>query len=206
MKIYVKSNSNDSLPIDLSLSFEIVFCIDEESIIHEPIASSISMKNGRYYITVPTNDGRIEQEITEEFYTYVESILNQIEQCGFVELDTDKSNRSDSLYFVFCYESEFVETNVEALFSLRVSNHDLPRWRHDESTKDAKKRQEASGKSRYTEYNWTNTKYTDSTEPMIQVIPSYIKYEGHYYDRLDIILDDVKRRLTFLKQKVKPKS
>lgn len=206
MKIYIKSNSGDNPSIDLSLEFEILFCINEGYNAAEPIASSISMKNGRYYITVPTKDKRIEQEITEEFYTYVESILNQIEQCGFVELDTDKSNKSDSLYFVFCYESEFVETNVEALFSLRVSNHDLPRWRHDESSKDAKKRQEASGQSRYAEYNWTNKKYADSTEPMIQVIPSYIKYDGQYYDRLDIILDDIKRRLTFLKQKVKPKS
>ena len=198
MKRYIRSGiqSNDA---DYTFNFEILFCN-----VPEAIMSSISTDNGKYYITVKDNDGnRIKQEITEEFYTYVMSILNLVERMGFEELDTDKSDRSDSLYFVFCYKTEASVLKVRFIFTMRVSEHDLTMWSSDKTQKDARTRQKNYQTQMLEEYEDYSSEIDDGSIP--QIIPSYIKYDDKYFDRTDVVLDLVQRRLNFLKSKFKAK-
>ena len=199
MKIYVRSNYSkypDS-DMDMILDFEVIFYN-----VKSPITSSITEKDGRYFITVRSKDGsRVSQEIKEEFYIYVKTVLDKIEELGFQELDTDKSNGSDSLYLYFARKTEFDEQKIKVIFTMRVSNHDLPLWERDKSKSKAEARQKSFNEHVADDYRWIN----NDPDSDIEVISSYVKFDGTDYNDIELLLDSIKRKINTMNSQARRK-
>lgn len=196
MKKYIRADATKEQET-VTMTFEVFF------VVQHGIAAAISMKNGKYYITVNNGNRQIEKDIEEEFYDFVRTILGKIESYGFYELDSAKSPYSDSLYFTFCYESEHRVTKVNTVFYLRVSDHDLPDWGKDISQKDLKKKHHTKNAlDAEKRYRTLNVSLPDDQK--LNVVDSYVRYDGKISVFFDVVMDDVDRRLRYLLRKHRP--
>lgn len=211
MKRYIRSDSQKEVS---KITIEFEFVVEVEYLYAEPVSASIRKSGDLHFISVDIINGngnltRVEREIDADFYSFVSAILSTAHSCGFVDMDVRKSPYSNSLYFTLCHESDFVNSVVEFIFYLRVSNHELPVRSKDSNVKDAKARKLKSDEQDSKQYNWTNSRYsdieyTDADKTPFKVVDDYVEYEGTVYDYYNPIIDDVRKRLERLKRKYKP--
>lgn len=188
MKKYIRSD--DSAKIELPI---IDIVIDIEYLIRSNIHASVDNPQN-----LPIADSSERHEVSDSFKTYMQSVVNVIESEGFTEIrrkrSTRMNGRSQTSYYMFCYENDFYVQKVRVIFNMRISNHELRMWSTDTSQEDANRRQEAYFREKAQDYKWLS----DSSDP-IDLVPVYITYEGDYIEKYNEILRDVRRRLQRLK-------
>lgn len=136
---------------------------------------------------------------TENIIANITSIINEF---GYTELmNKPKSNKSNSksLYFTFCDENEFSSEEVELIISMRVSDHNLPKWDDEETNQNAKDRQLNYIKNRTKDYYILNKHLTDKDTIPVEYI--YVKYENEWYSDTEEVYDKVRKKLQDFKYK-----
>jgi len=134
----------------------------------------------------------------------ISNITNIITNFGYIDMtDNPKSNKpnSNSLYFTFCNENEFNSEEVQLIVRMRVSDHDVPRWRSDESERDAKIRQLNKLKSFAHNYRFMNKNLKTDEEIPVEYI--YVKYENEYYSDIEEVYAKIRQKLRDFQNKHK---
>lgn len=157
-------------------------------------------------IIVVTDDLELNETITvkdnaEEIIT---NITNIITDFGYIDItDNPKSNKpnSNSLYFTFCDENEFNSEEVQLIVRMRVSDHDVPRWRNDESEQDAKVRQLNKLKAFAHNNRFINKNLKADEEIPVEYI--YVKYENEYYSNIEEVYAKIRQKLRDFQNKHK---
>lgn len=181
MKLYIQGSEKTELPI-------IQINIDVEFVIRGAITVAVQAPEN-----LPIADAEERWQVDATFHTYVQSIINVIERQGFVELEHHRSNgrKSQSVYFLFCYETDFYVQKVSAVFTLRISNHELRLGPKDKTQEDANRRQERYFESKVQEYRWLSDSL-DDTDDELEIVPSYVTYNGTYHANLKEIMRKVR--------------
>ena len=126
------------------------------------------------------------------FKSYMQSIVNVIEQNGFTEISRKKSpsRNSQSTYYTFCYLDDLFIQRVNMIFVFRVSNHPLPvrPWHRTPSDPETSQIHHYEGEIQ--QYRWLSDSGTD-----IELRYNGIQYNGNYYDNMNQILNLVKAEL-----------
>lgn len=123
----------------------------------------------------------------------LDDIVKIIKSFGYYIVKRDRSNQSNSLYFVFCKENEFDKEEVNLFVALRVSDHDLPQWEKDKGKQDAKDRQLHTYQGIVNDFKWLNKNLKDDEEIPVEQI--YIKYENEFYSEWQDVYDKIRKKL-----------
>lgn len=184
MKLYIQGSEKTELPI-IQINIDISF------VLGSTITASLQAPEN-----LPISDAEERRQVDSAFYTYMQTIINVIEDYDFVELEHHRSNgrKSQSVYFLFCYETDFYVQKVSAVFTLRISNHELRLGPKDKTQEDANRRQERYFKQKAQGYKWLSDGLDDPDDE-ITVVPSYVTYNGVYHDNLKEIVRAVRSNL-----------
>ena len=182
MKIYIKSASKIELPVE---KIEIYVNI----VVNSDITASADNQQN-----LPIANDAERGFVADTFEGYLRTAASAIESEGFKVEKKFRSNgkKSQSAYFVFCYEDEKYIQRIQVMFTLRVSNHPVPMKPNDESQEQANARQEAylkrmiSDKEKGLGYNGF-------------VAHAYFQYEGHYLHRFIDVIRGIQERVRQLK-------
>lgn len=134
----------------------------------------------------------------------VSTIINIIGEFGYTEImGNPKSNKpnSNSLYFTFCNENKFNSEEVELIIRMRVSDHDLPRWKTDKTGQDAKVRQLNDLKAFAHNNRFINKNLKADEEIPVEYI--YVKYENEYYSDIEEVYAKIRQKLREFQNKHK---
>lgn len=214
---FIKANSmsHDKETVRIRLEFEFIaeIAFDESE---EPISASIRKSGNLHFITVKILNQETgeftqsEREIDEDFYAFVSAILSTMHSCGFVDLDSNKSPYSESLYFTLCHDSEFVNASAEVLFYLRISAHELPVHSKDIDLDGAKARKLKLDEDDSKRHTWINNEfgkrsYSKDDPTPFSIVEEYVKYEGNCYTNFTDIISLVRKRMEKIVKRNKPK-
>ena len=132
--------------------------------------------------------------VADTFEGYLQTAASAIESEGFRVEKKFKSNgkKSQSAYFIFCYEDEKYIQRIKVVFTLRVSNHPVPVKPKDESQAHAIARQEAYLKRMIAD-NEKGLGYNGF------VVHAYFRYAGHYLHRYIDVIRGIQERVRQLK-------
>lgn len=191
MKLYIKSNT-ESKPIrELKIAIDIIAIVQEYS-----IAASEEPFN------LPIADKKIAENIETEYDEIVDAIDGILFGQGFTMVEHHKSNQDDSnsMYFIFCRETEYEIEQVELLVGLRVSDHDLRHWQGDKSDAEAKNRM----RKKLQEYADDVKDVLNpnlSEDENIDTAMIFVKYENEFYSTYGDMLRKVKDKIRDFKRK-----
>lgn len=132
----------------------------------------------------------------------ITNIIGIINEFGYTELmNKPKSNQSNSksLYFTFCDENEFNTEEVELIVRMRVSDHNLPRWKNNKNEQDAINRQLNDLKAFAHDNKFLNKNLNVEEEIPVEYI--YVKYENKWYSNIEEVYDKVRKKLQDFKNK-----
>lgn len=129
----------------------------------------------------------------------IDNITNIITDFGYEELEPGKPSDSKSMYFTFCDKDDYDSEEIELIISMRVSDHNLPKWDDEETNQNAKDRQLNYIKNRTKDYYILNKHLTDKDTIPVEYI--YVKYENEWYSDTEEVYDKVRKKLQDFKYK-----
>lgn len=189
MKSYI-SSAVDSKPVrTLEISLDVYAFVDE-----------VAVTATEETYDLPIADKKIAEDVALEYEEIISAVHGILHGQGFTMLDHHKSNQSNSLYFVFCRESELEVEKIELIIGLSVSDHDLPRWTNDKSDKDARIRIE----NKLQEFADDNQELFNPNLPDDEVITTemmFIKYENEFYSTYYDALNKIRQKVKDFKRK-----
>lgn len=189
MKRYISSAADSKLVRTLEISLEVYAFVDE-----------VAVTASEETYDLPIADKKIAEDVALEYEEIISAVHGILRGQGFTLLDHHKSDQSNSLYFIFCRESELEVEKIELIIGLRVSDHDLPRWTNDKSDKDARIRME----SKLQDFANENQELFNPTLPDDEVITTemmFIKYENEFYSIYRDVFDKIKQKVKDFKRK-----
>ena len=191
MKLYIKSNTESKPVRELKIALEVIAIVQEYSIVasEEPF-------------NLPIADKKIAENIETEYDEIVYAVDGILFGQGFTMVEHHKSNQDDSnsMYFIFCRETEYEVERVELLVGLRVSDHDLRHWQGDKSDTEAKFRME----KKLQEYANSVQDVLNPSLPDDENIDTamiFVKYENEFYSTYGDMLRKVKDKIKEFKRK-----
>lgn len=184
MKIYIRSNNAETIETH-SITIEIEMIVD-------PSYLNIAAVTDRSNIPLPNRS--IPKDITDEYDEVVAELIRIVESFGYVELEKHKSNQSNSIYITFCRESEYERQEVTLIARLRVSDHDLPRWKKDTSPHDAESRMMNDARGFVQDNSFLNTR--PNGLDTIEYEPIIVKYENEFYTTYNDVFKKVQDKIS----------
>ena len=189
MKIYIRSNNAETIETH-SMTIEIEMIVD-------PSYLNIAAVTDRSNIPLPNRS--IPKDITDEYDEVVAELIRIVESFGYVELEKHKSNQSNSIYITFCRESEYERQEVTLVARLRVSDHDLPRWKKDTSQHDAESRLMNDARGFVQDNSFLNTRQNGLDT--IKYEPIIVKYENEFYTTYNDVFKKVQDKISKFRNK-----
>lgn len=129
MKIYVKSDSNNTNTV----TFEVIMELHAS----ENIAAAFHPNCSDDELNL-----EIEDTLEQHYDNFINNLYRKLEDIGFEHIEpVRKSNNpnSKSRYFTFCKKDEYDTLTVELIIYLRVSDHRLTKRKGDNKTWDRHK-------------------------------------------------------------------
>ena len=152
-------------------------------------------------IIIVTNDNTIKEAINvkDSATDIIKNMTDIITDFGYEQLETPHTSDSGSMYFTFCDKSSYDLDEVKLIIGMRVSDHDLPKWKDNETKQDAKDRQLNYLKDKIKDYYILNKNLTDKDTIPVEYI--YVKYENKWYSNIEELYNKVKQKLSDFKNK-----
>lgn len=189
MKRYVRSSAENKPMRTLEISLDVIAFVEE---------LAVTASEDTY--DLPIADKKIAENIATDYEEIISAVHGILRGQGFSLLDHHQSNQSNSLYFTFCRETELEIEKVELVVGLRVSDHDLPRWKDDKSNKEARKRME----QKLQDFADDNQELLNSDKPEDEAIETemlFIRYENEFYSVYGDVFNKIRQKIKDFKRK-----
>lgn len=189
MKRYI-SSAIDSKPVrTLEISLDVYAFVDE-----------VAVTATEETYDLPIADKKIAEDVALEYEEIISAVHGILHGQGFTMLDHHKSNQSNSLYFIFCRETELEVEQVTLIIGMRVSDHDLPKWGGEKTDKEARMRMDR----KLQEFAYKNKDLLNdslSDEEYIDTAMVYVKYEHEFYSTYGDVLNKIRQKVKDFKRK-----
>lgn len=189
MKRYVRSSAEDKPMRTLEISLEVVAFVEE---------LAVTASEDTY--DLPIADKKLAEYIATDYEEVISAIDGILFGQGFTMIDHHQSNQSDSMYFVFCRETEFEIEQVTLIIGLRVSDHDLPRWKGEKTDKEARQRMELKLKD-FAKENKSVLNPSLPEDEEIETDMIFIKYENEFYSVYGDVFNKIRQKIKDFKRK-----
>ena len=189
MKLYIKGNT-DNRPIrTLQIELEVVAFVDE-----------LAVTASEETYDLPIADKKLAEYIATDYEEVISAVMGIIRAQGFELLEHHKSDKSDSLYFAFCRDTELETEKIELIIGLRVLDHDLPRWKNEKSDKEARMRMEQKLQD-FADENKELFNSSLSDDEIIETDMIFLKYEKEFYSVYGDVFNKIREKIKAFKRK-----
>jgi hypothetical protein len=191
MKRYIRSDI-DSKPVrTLEISLEVYAFVNE-----------LAVTASEETYDLPIADKKIAEDVAIEYEEIISAVHGVLNGQGFTMLDYHKSNQSNSLYFIFCRETELEIEQVTLIIGMRVSDHDLPKWGGEKTDKEARLRMNRKLQE-FANENKDVLNDSLSDDEYIDTAMVYVKYEHEFYSTYGDMLSKIRQKIKDFKRKFK---
>lgn len=191
MKKYIRSYTLDKPVRKLEISLEVLAIVDE-----------VAVTASEETFNLPVADRRIADDIECDYDEIVSMVDGVLYGQGFQMIDNYKSNQSNSMYFIFCRETEYEVEQVTLIVGLRVSDHELRHWQGDASDRESKERMRKKIQEFADEYKSLLNDSLDDDEH-IDTAMVFVKYENEFYSTYGDMLNKIRQKIKDFKRKIK---
>lgn len=191
MKKYIRSNTSDKPIRKLEISLEVLAIVDE-----------VAVTASEETYDLPIANRKIAEDVAIEYEEIISAVHGVLHGQGFTLLDHHKSNQSNSLYFIFCRETEIEVEQVTLVIGMRVSDHDLPKWGGENTDKEARNRM-VHKLQEFANENKELLNESLSDDDFIDTLMLYVKYENEFYSTYGDMLNKIRQKIKDFKRKIK---